>query len=287
MSSRHKQTDSIEREFIVDSQGGMFILPHHFEHAGRTDHKFRVRFLVAQGERTDFDIKFYIMNEEAFVNWFPISLHETRTSLPHDPKDVSFSSGRVTKGDYIIDVIESGNIYLIFDNSFSSFTAKRVRLWISEEWNEEKQSLDVVTTVPPHDKSLKEDVERIINDCKMDLKIISPYIDMSLISDLLRKIEKGAQIRIITRTRQEFTGKDKKATFDHIHNNLGKNHRTNEYIHSRIIIRDGIEAVISSADLTQDSLIGQFNAGIIVSDVNVLKKLGNYFETIWQKSANG
>ena len=144
-------------------------------------------------------------------------------------------------------------------------------------------ALDVVTTIPPFDKSLSQDAERLLSNTSSDLKIITPYIDMTLVSELLKIHQQGIDIQIITRTRKEFSGKGAKEAFEHIHGTIS-NHRSNDLIHSRIIIRDSQEALVSSADLTQDSLIGQFNAGILTTDSNSVSKLLDYFKQVWNKS---
>lgn len=196
-----------------------------------------------------------------------------------------YYSGQVISNNFRLSITSSRHIYFALDNRYSTLTAKQVSVSIHEEWDEQFSSLDLVTTMPPDDKSLNDDVIQMIERSKGNLKIISPYIDISFIAEILKKIKEGVNIQIITRTREEFIGKDKKASFDYISQNIQKNHRTNAYVHSRIIIRDSNEALISSADLTQDSLVGQFNAGIIVSESNVIKKLLDYFEKVWTRSS--
>jgi hypothetical protein len=51
------------------------------------------------------------------------------------------------------------------------------------------------------------------------------------------------------------------------------NHRMNDLVHSRVIIRDNEEALVSSADLTQDSLLTQFKAGVLTTDATMIRSL--------------
>ena len=51
-----------------------------------------------------------------------------------------------------------------------------------------------------------------------------------------------------------------------------------------MIIVDGKEALISSADLTRDQLIDEFNAGIWVRDIETIKRATDFFDNIWKQS---
>lgn len=200
------------------------------------------------------------------------------------PQNYIDFSGQVKEGIFEKNVSQSIHAYFVLDNRYSSFSSKRVTLVVREEWDEQESSMDLVTTVPPQDRSLNAEVKRIIEDSKTNLKIISPYIDMLLLDELLNKHQQGINIQIITREKDGFAGKDKKDTFEHLKNNLKTNHKTNKSIHSRIIIKDEQEALVSSADLTYDSMIAQFNVGIMTSDTNIIRKLLEYFNNVWQKS---
>lgn len=60
--------------------------------------------------------------------------------------------------------------------------------------------------------------------------------------------------------------------------------RYNETIHSRIVIKDDREVLVSSADFNKNSLIDQFNAGISTKDKETVRKAIEYFDNIWGKS---
>jgi hypothetical protein len=51
-----------------------------------------------------------------------------------------------------------------------------------------------------------------------------------------------------------------------------------------MIIVDDKEALISSADLTRDQLIDEFNAGIWVRDKETVKRATEFFDNIWEES---
>ena len=114
-----------------------------------------------------------------------------------------------------------------------------------------------------------------------NLKIITPYIDMSLILQLLKKHDDGIKVQIITRTKNDFSGKSSKEAFDHLKQKLQDNHKTTKFIHSRVIIKDNSEILVSSSDLTQNSLLSQFNTGIFSTNNKIILKLSEYFNSVW------
>jgi len=284
MTTRHKQVEVVKDTLQVPTGiAGIKLTFYNVDHLGKNNHVIHGSFCVHQTNTDQIhDIKFYVLDELQLVNWFLMSMRSTYYSIIND---CMYYSGQVISNNFRLGITSNSHIYFALDNRYSTLAAKQVSVSIHEEWDEQLSSLDLVTTMPPDDKSLNDDVIQMIERSKGSLKIISPYIDMSFIAEILKKIKEGVNIQIITRTRKEFIGKDKKASFDYISQNIQKNHRTNEYVHSRIIIRDSNEALISSADLTQDSLVGQFNAGIIVSESNVIKKLLDYFEKVWTRSS--
>ncbi len=286
MSSRHKQIEHFNDTIKVGTgYNGIFLIRKQIDHVGKDNHVIQGGFTVQQtANNADLDIRFYIITECQFVDWILPNITRTNTTFSY-PKNTLHGSNLEKIGNFRIQINESYSAYFLLDNRHSFSTPKEIKVLISEEWDEATSNLDLVTTIPPHDKSIKHDVERLISSSKHDLKIITPYIDMSLISEILQKHSNGVNIEIITRTRKDFAGKGAKEGFDYINKTLGKKHKTNEHIHSRIILKDSQEALVSSADLTQDSLLGQFNAGVVVSEHMIIKKLLNYFKNVWDKSS--
>jgi phosphatidylserine/phosphatidylglycerophosphate/cardiolipin synthase-like enzyme len=124
----------------------------------------------------------------------------------------------------------------------------------------------------------------MITRTKKDLKVISPYIDTSFLQEIFSRQSQGVTVMIVTRPDKDFTGKDKIAALRYIKQYIKSNRKTNELVHSRVFIRDNEQALISSADITHDSLVGQFNAGVLLSDPSVIKKLLDYFVHVWDAS---
>lgn len=292
MSTRHKNVELYNGTVTVGTgKNGLFIIYREIDHSGKTNHTLNIAYSVVQPtQESNHNIDFYVVEEKFLMNAFfyrisnPPPSGYADTTFPAPTDCLYMTNNRKINDSFTISITKSSHVYFVLDNKPSFTTKKNVDLSIFEEWDEVSSSLDVITTIPPYDKSLSQDAERLISSSSTNLQIITPYIDMTLISELLKKQREHKTIEIVTRTKKEFSGKGAKEAFEHVHNNFGKNHRTNELVHSRIIIRDSIEAIVSSADLTQDSLLGQFNAGVIVSDPILIKKLQDYFTNVWQKS---
>lgn len=286
-SSRHKLVEVFNKSVKVgENSSGTYVIFHDVNHSGKNNHTMSGKFAVIQNENDkNLDVRFYVLTEFQLANWFLGNIGGSTSRFPYPSDCICSSSKPVKVGGFKIPISNGFHAYFIIDNRHSSSKPKEVKISITEEWDEDVSSLDVVTTIPPHDKSLKQDVERLIRHALGDLKIITPYIDMSLVSELLQRNGDDVHIEIITRSRNDFTEKGVKEAFDHISKALDKNHKINEHIHSPVIIRDGLEALVSSADLTDDSLLGQFNTGVIVSEPAIINKLLEYFKTTWQKSS--
>lgn len=58
-------------------------------------------------------------------------------------------------------------------------------------------------------------------------------------------------------------------------------------IHSRIVIIDDAEVLVSSADLTRDQLFDEFNAGVWTADKETVKKAIEFFENLFRLENEG
>ena len=111
-------------------------------------------------------------------------------------------------------------------------------------------------------------------------------MDLHLIDEIAGAIERGVEVLLITRATDKLNTHDTKMAFPHLQKLLRKNLKMNERIHARIIIRDDIEALMMSSDLTQDSIQNLLNCGIRISDTNVIEDLLIFFDNVWNSSKN-
>ena len=287
MNLQKKQVELFSNTIEVGTgTSGLYIFHAYLNHEGKINHRTFGKFTVSQLNPNQIhDIRFYILNDIQFIDWFLYMSQRSSTYLP--PQKRVFIADKVTQNSISKEVKRNTKLYFIFDNRYSTFTTKEVTFQLFEEWEEEiDDKLDLVTTIPPQDKSLHDQVIKIIEESKTNLQIISPYIDMSLINELLTIKNKGITIQLITRTKNSFDGKAKKDAFNYLRSSLKGDHKTNDVIHSRIIISDHLKILVSSADLTHDSLRAQFNAGIMTTNNTIVKKLLEYFNIVWRKSGS-
>lgn len=130
-------------------------------------------------------------------------------------------------------------------------------------------------------KEIEPQILRFVFFTDKILRISSPYLEL-FNEVLLKKYKKDKiELRILTRPPE---GRSKK-----IINNLNKKTkgavRFEPKLHSRVIIRDDIEMLVSSSDLNSDSLTNQFNAGIWTVDIDAVKKGIEYFDNIWERAS--
>ena len=138
-----------------------------------------------------------------------------------------------------------------------------------------------------HVKEIYNKVKGMLHGAERIIRIISPYIDM-FYEDIinLAKDNPNIQIKIITRPKKDIKGlreRIAKNVLDLLQIATKGNIRISELIHSRLIIVDDREVLVSSADLTRDSLYDEFNAGIYTKDKETVIKSIEYFENIWKE----
>jgi len=293
---RHKKIKISDQELNVGSlfkKSPIAVQREEILNAGKINHRIHGSFTVKQDSSSNLTIKCFILTDLQFAEFaeyyhvsHPSLFVDESKSVVSDPQNYLYSSkDALPQGNFDISIDKQNILYFILDNRFSKITAKLVQLTIWDEWDESILPLDVVTTTPPQDTSIEETTKEMILSAKKSLKILSPYFDMYLVKQLLEKKEQGIEIFIVTRDIKEV--KNQKANVQalkYIQKELGENHKANAYIHSRMIIRDDIDALVSSADLTRDSLLSQYNVGLILSEPALLQKLINYFNQIFRDS---
>ena len=128
-----------------------------------------------------------------------------------------------------------------------------------------------------------------MNSAETEIKILSLYIDM-MYDDIINLAENNPDlsIKIITRPSKDnnkgMRVKIGKNALDLLKIATRGDLKTNEILHARMIIADDKEALISSADLTRDQLMDEFNSGIWVRDRETVKRATEFFDNIWEES---
>ena len=60
--------------------------------------------------------------------------------------------------------------------------------------------------------------------------------------------------------------------------------RTSDTVHSRLLIIDERQVIVSTADLTRDQLFDEFNAGLLTSEPKCVQAAIEYFENLWAEA---
>ena len=139
-----------------------------------------------------------------------------------------------------------------------------------------------------HVKDIYIKIEDMLNSAETEIKILSPFVDM-IYEDIVNLAENNPDlsIKLITRPSKDIQGMRERIArnvLDLLKIATRGNLKTNEILHARMVIVDGKEALISSADLTRDQLIDEFNAGIWVRDKETVKRATEFFDNIWEES---
>lgn len=263
---------------------GLHLIPYEIETIGRHNHSFSVHFQVQQPTSNKYDIQFYLLTEEQLIDWLVNCREKKNRFLPITKFE--YYSKRAKNGKITFESLSSGKTYFVLDNSYSFTNTKTVKIKITEEWDEIDSIPNVFTTTSVTDKSLFNEFGRLISNSRKSLKITSPFIDTTMIDKIIESHRKGGVVKFITKPKDEIQGKDCKNAFENLKETLGENLKTHSNIHSRMIIRDNLEACVSSADLSRDSFGTLFNLGITISDKQIIKKIDKYFEKIWKKSSS-
>jgi len=151
---------------------------------------------------------------------------------------------------------------------------------------------NLVTTRPSTrlDKSRQEILQKYqyaINKSEKILRISTLRIDM-LHEDIINKLQESDEFEIRLITSTGTSGGDRKKMKKAVMNELVE--RTNggvkedQLIHTRMIIADQSDAIISSADLTRDQLYDEFNAGVHIEDPDVVEEVIELFDEMWEES---
>ena len=137
--------------------------------------------------------------------------------------------------------------------------------------------------MPVKDIHLK--IEDMLDSAETEIKILSPYMNLMYEQIIgLAKNNSDLTIHLVTRNLNDTKGKIGRNALDLLKQVTKGEIRVNEILHARMIIVDDKEALISSADLTRDQLIDEFNAGIWVRDEETVKRATEFFDNIWEES---
>lgn len=131
---------------------------------------------------------------------------------------------------------------------------------------------------------IKREVNRIITSAEDSLRIATIRMDMmhdELINRIQREDDLEVKLLTSTGTASGARTKMKKAVMNEMVKRLEGNVREDELMHARMVIGDEQQAVISTADLTRDQLVDEFNAGVYTRNDEFVEEATEFFEKMW------
>ncbi|MCH7969156.1 MAG: hypothetical protein IH841_07940 [Thaumarchaeota archaeon] len=277
----------LQRHVILDKtitipSNDITYIRHEMNHVGKTNHYLTGTFEVEQVQaNVESKVKFYVFDDSKLISWITNKISAYNYTFFINNKNFVLKT-ESSHGEFRIPIHGNATVYFVVSNRYMLTVAKPMTLRIFEEWEEEDNAIKIVTTEPPHIESLKSQIEEMLNKATESLLIISPYFDMSLINKLVQKRDEGVDVKIILKNDPEIKGLAKQGR-EQIQKNFPKQHKMIKDIHARLIISDSKEVLISSADLTQNSLQVQQNLGIYVNDINTVQNVIKFFYNVWNR----
>jgi len=126
---------------------------------------------------------------------------------------------------------------------------------------------------------LRSKIEQMLKEATREI-MISGWFDTILLDILQEKSKEGVSIRILTNKPDPTGPKPNRTAYAKIPEIAQV--RRNDLWHFRMIICDGREVLVSSADLTTHSLSQNYEAGIWTSSPIIVKRATTLFEKVWQ-----
>ena len=137
-----------------------------------------------------------------------------------------------------------------------------------------------------HVKEINDRIIRMFHNATKEIRITSPFIDMFYEEIInIKQQNPDIIIKIVTRPKKEvegLRGKIAQNVIDLLNIATKGNILQSSMVHSRMVIIDDSEVLVSSSDLTRDQLYDEYNAGIWTSDKETVKKAIDFFENLFQ-----
>ena len=177
-------------------------------------------------------------------------------------------------------------INFTLDGSTTSEMAEKVFDFLREAGigEKKKHQLELYVTEPPLKRELLVAVEKMILETEKEITIITPFLDNQVLNILIPRAKEGIKVVVITRTIQHTKGTEPKAAWKHLAEEPNINHQCCDELHSRMILKDRSVILVSSADISHDSLEGQFNAGILTNNPVIVKRGEAFIKALLKKS---
>jgi hypothetical protein len=137
------------------------------------------------------------------------------------------------------------------------------------------------------DTALSNRIEEIIDKTEEGEVLVAGWVDSFGVRLLSSLTKRNIKFRVITHrpsTSEKWRPpSDTSEVFSKLVKEYGENVRVLTKLHTRLLISDK-EALVSTADLTKDSLGAKYEAGISTTDGSAIIKMKEFFEKLWEAS---
>jgi hypothetical protein len=189
-------------------------------------------------------------------------------------------------GKYLRFLTLRGNLTKQFDQLKEKWNVKDdldligILLERCEDLASPKIEQELAWTKPPK-REIRSLIEQMLGRAKETVRVMSPYFDGSMVDPLARLAAKGLSVSLITRPKEAQTQKAHSQALE-VAVKEGIKVKFDKMIHARLLVVDEFETLVSSADLTADSLDSNRELAARTTNINAVRKSTEFFDEIWK-----
>jgi len=128
----------------------------------------------------------------------------------------------------------------------------------------------------------------LVKQAKQSVKITSPYVKANICQEIIEAKSNDTKLELITSFQlpRIYNGSLDLAGVEHILENDGvvKNYSR---LHSKIYIFDDVKAIVTSSNLTNGGLITNFEYGVLIEEINLVRKIVDDFINLSSQEKTG
>lgn len=142
---------------------------------------------------------------------------------------------------------------------------------------------DFIITTPHESTSVYGEIRKQLSQVQEEVMVCSPWI--TYLVDEFKDFNRDITLKVIANFRREdikkgITDLDKLRVLK----DLGADIRYNNNLHAKMLFIDSQVAIISSANLTRRGLSVNYEAGVIIRNLEQVNKALEFFNGVWEES---
>jgi len=129
---------------------------------------------------------------------------------------------------------------------------------------------------------------KMVGESRKSIRITSPYVKSNIVSKLLSSKKSNVRVSLLTsfKLMNYYSGASDLEALEQL---LSNNGTVNNFqkLHSKIYIFDELKAIITSGNLTNGGLFNNYEYGILLDDINIVKQIGTDFTDLLNHENTG